>query len=83
LSAREVDEIASSPRGVTVDPTVQKDQPSKDEESRKAAEEAVNAAPAPSRSVDDLTQETKGTSQNVAKVTRDGKVEFEKPDQKS
>ena len=74
MSAREVNEIADSPRGVTIDPTEQKQQPSQDTES---------GSPVPPRPADDSIQETKGTSQSIASVSKDGKVEFEKPSQKN
>lgn len=83
MSSREVNEVASSPRGVTVDPTGQKAQSSKEEEYNRAAEEAVNAGPGATRSVGDLTQEIKGTDQHIANVTKGGNVEIEKPGQKS
>lgn len=84
MSAREVNEIASSPRGLTIDPDEPRKPTTEKEEYKEAAKEAVSAAPdAPSRSVDDLTQEVKGTSQHIAEVTKNGKVEFEKPGQKS
>ncbi|PYI30273.1 hypothetical protein BP00DRAFT_210654 [Aspergillus indologenus CBS 114.80] len=76
LTTHEVNELASAPRGLTIGPA--KPPTPAEEASRKAAEEAVNAAPAPSRTVDDLFQEAKGTSQSVARLTKDGKVVFEK-----
>lgn len=72
LSGREVNEIADTPRGVT-SPAGQ----SPKSEERKRAEEAVKSVPEISRSVEDLTQEINGISQSVAKIRKDGKVEFE------
>ncbi|KAE8150440.1 altered inheritance of mitochondria protein 24, mitochondrial [Aspergillus avenaceus] len=85
LSSREVNEIASTPRGLTVGPANPADTKklSADEEYRKAAEEAVNAAPVPSRSVEALEQEIKGSAQSIATLTKEGKVIFEKPGQKN
>lgn len=71
MSAREVNEIADSPRGVTINPTEQKKQSS----------EAAEAAPSPPP--EELTHEIKGTNQSIANVTTEGKVEFEKPGQKN
>lgn len=82
MSAREVNEIASSPRGVTVDPAEQKSQQSKSEERNRVAERATNAAPAPTGSVAEVMQGTKGVSQSIATITKGGKVEFEKLGQK-
>ncbi|OJJ98032.1 hypothetical protein ASPACDRAFT_80143 [Aspergillus aculeatus ATCC 16872] len=76
LTKHEVNELASAPRGLTIGPA--KPPTPAEEASRKAAEEAVNAAPVPSRTPDDLFQEAKGTSQSVARLTKDGKVVFEK-----
>ncbi|RJE20655.1 hypothetical protein PHISCL_06998 [Aspergillus sclerotialis] len=74
MSAREVNEIADSPRGVTINPTEQKQQPSQDAESD---------SPVPPRPAGDSIQEAKGTNQSIASVTKEGKVEFEKPGQKN
>ncbi|RAH46116.1 AIM24 family protein [Aspergillus brunneoviolaceus CBS 621.78] len=76
LTKHEVNELASAPRGLTIGPA--KPPTPAEEASRKAAEEAVNAAPVPSRTANDLFQEAKGTSQSVARLTKDGKVVFEK-----
>ncbi|RAL09661.1 AIM24 family protein [Aspergillus homomorphus CBS 101889] len=76
LTTHEVNEIASAPRGLTIGPA--KPQTSAEDPVRRAAEEAVNAAPVPSRTVDELFQEAKGTAQSIAKLTKDGKVIFEK-----
>lgn len=86
MSAREVNEIADTPRGVTADAVKileDRQQGPTTSQYKQAAEEAVNAAPGPSRSVEQLTQDIKGTSQSVARITKDGNVVFEKPDQKS
>ncbi|KAL2216167.1 altered inheritance of mitochondria protein 24, mitochondrial [Thermoascus aurantiacus ATCC 26904] len=81
LSDREVNEIADAPAGVTRDAVKaleERSQATKNE-FKKVAEEAVSQAPgAPSRSVEQLTNEIKGTRQSIATV-RDGKVVFEKP----
>lgn len=71
MSAREVNEIADSPRGVTIDPT----------EANKQPPEAVGATPSPRQ--DELKHEMKGTHQSIANITDEGKVEFEKPGQKN
>ncbi|RAK71839.1 AIM24 family protein [Aspergillus fijiensis CBS 313.89] len=76
LTKHEVNELASAPRGLTIGPA--KPPTPAEEASRKAAEEAVNAAPVPSRTANDLFQEAKGTSQSVARLTKNGKVVFEK-----
>ncbi|KAL4892672.1 altered inheritance of mitochondria protein 24, mitochondrial [Aspergillus ambiguus] len=76
LSAREVNEIANSPRGLTIGPRT----PSED---KKATEEILQPTPdAPSRSVDDLVNEVEGSAQRIANITKEGKVFFEKPGQK-
>lgn len=38
---------------------------------------AVNTVPGLTRSVEDLTHEIRGTSQSVANIRKDGKVEVE------
>ncbi|PYH46869.1 AIM24 family protein [Aspergillus saccharolyticus JOP 1030-1] len=76
LTTHEVNELASAPRGLTIGPA--KPQTPAEDPVRKAAEEAVNAAPAPTRTVDELFQEAKGSAQSIARLTEDGKVIFEK-----
>lgn len=77
MSAREVNEIADSPRGLTVGPT--ESIGDKDEEAfKKSVEAATNAGPVPTRSAEDITNEVKGVTQNVAKLTNEGKVIIEK-----
>lgn len=71
LSDRQVNEIANTPRGLTM--TAQE----AETQSRKEAEKAVNGVPDIARSVEDLTQEIAGVSQSVAKIRKDGKVEVE------
>lgn len=81
LSDREVNEIADAPAGATYDAinrAEDKIQPDRKSDYQVAAEEAVSEAPVPSRSVEQLTNEIKGTKQSIATV-RDGKVVFEKP----
>lgn len=74
MSAREVNEIADSPRGVTIDPTEQKQQPT---------QEIDSAGIEPPRPAEHAAHEEKGTGQSIASVTKEGKVEFEKPGQKN
>ncbi|GLA68655.1 altered inheritance of mitochondria protein 24, mitochondrial [Aspergillus tubingensis] len=84
LTSHEVNEIASAPRGLTIGPakpTEGKRQPG--DEYVKAAEEAVNAGPGPHRTVDELTNELKGTEQSIATLTKEGKVIIEKAGQKN
>ncbi|THC98849.1 hypothetical protein EYZ11_001696 [Aspergillus tanneri] len=85
LTSQEVNEIADSPRGLTTGPArpTEKQQPFADEEFRQTAEEALHAAPAPSRTIEELEMELKGTSQSIAKLTKDGQVVFEKAGQKN
>ncbi|KAJ5814700.1 Mitochondrial biogenesis protein AIM24 [Penicillium riverlandense] len=66
LAQREANEIADVERGVTITAT---------EAAEKNA--AVNTIPELARSVEDLTQEIKGTSQSVARIRKDGKVDIE------
>jgi hypothetical protein len=80
LSDKEINEIADAPAGATFNAIRQRSGTTtqkSNEEYQRAAEEAVSEAPVPSRTVEDLTQEIKGISQNIATI-RDGKVEFEK-----
>ncbi|CAL5874414.1 uncharacterized protein PFLUO_LOCUS8710 [Penicillium psychrofluorescens] len=66
LAPREANEIADVQRGVTVTATEAADKNA-----------AVNTIPELARSVEDLTQEIKGTSQSVARIRKDGAVEIE------
>lgn len=70
LSGREVNEIADTPRGVTSLPSQLK------VEQGKEASETIQE-PEISRSFESLVREVNGISQSVAKIRRDGKVEFE------
>ncbi|KAB8079455.1 mitochondrial biogenesis AIM24-domain-containing protein [Aspergillus leporis] len=81
LTSHEANEIASSPRGLTIGPAkpAEEKKPSADEQWRKEAEEAINVAPAPRRTVEELEQEIKGSAQSIATLTKEGKVIFEKP----
>lgn len=85
LTSQEVNEIASAPRGLTIGPAkpAEEKKPSADEEYRRAAEEAVNAAPAPTRTVEQLEQEVRGSAQSIATLTKEGKVIFEKAGQQN
>lgn len=84
LTSHEVNEIANAPRGLTIGPAKPAEKnPSANNEYRKAAEEAINAAPAPTRTVEELEQEIKGSAQSIATLTKEGKVIFEKPSQQS
>ncbi|KKA23028.1 Altered inheritance of mitochondria protein 24, mitochondrial Precursor [Rasamsonia emersonii CBS 393.64] len=81
LSDREVNEIADAPAGATynaLNRAEDKIQPDRKSDYQVAAEEAVSEAPVLSRSVEQLTNEIKGTKQSIATV-RDGKVVFEEP----
>lgn len=82
LSSREVNEIADTPRGVTVDALkrIEHQQTSTTEDaSRQATDDDRSAASAPTRSAEAVEQEVRGTSQSFARVGKDGKVVFEKP----
>ncbi|GFF23858.1 altered inheritance of mitochondria protein 24, mitochondrial [Aspergillus udagawae] len=79
MSAREINEIADTPRGLTFDPTKSTEQPRvAGEEFRNVAHEAVNAGPGPSRTIEELENEVKGISQSIATLTKEGKVIIEK-----
>lgn len=87
MSDQEVNEIADTPAGTTIDVTHRLEnrsgsssgQTKEGEKSdyQRAAEDAVSQAPVPSRTVEELTQEIKGVGQSIATI-RDGKVEIEK-----
>lgn len=86
LTTREVNEIADSPAGATHDAVKlleQKQQPTSKNEPKSEAEKAVDGGASdpevPKRSAEQLVQEVEGTRQSFARVTRDGKVEFQKP----
>ncbi|GAB1203192.1 hypothetical protein APSETT445_001819 [Aspergillus pseudonomiae] len=78
LTSHEVNEIASAPRGLTIGPA----KPAEEKKSS-ADEEAVNAAPAPTRTIEQLEQEVRGSAQSIATLTKEGKVIFEKPGQQN
>lgn len=71
LSGREVNEIADTPRGVTSLPGQLK------AEQGKEANDTLQE-PEISRSYESLVREVNGISESVAKIRKDGKVEFEK-----
>lgn len=87
MSDQEVNEIADTPAGTTIDVTHRLENrsgssPGQTKEGEKsdyqrATEHAVSQAPVPSRTVEELTQEIKGVGQSIA-IIRDGKVEIEK-----
>jgi hypothetical protein len=79
MSAREINEIADTPRGLTFDPTNSAKQPRVDgDEFRNVAHDAVHAGPGPSRTIEELENEMKGISQSIATLTKEGKVIIEK-----
>lgn len=83
LSERQVNEIAGTPRGLILESEQKSaDDKSGEQKFREEADEATHAAPVPARSVDDLIQEVKGHDQKIATLTQEGKILFEKPDQK-
>lgn len=77
LSSREVDELASAPRGLTILPTE-----SAEQQATGAGESAAKNAPG-SRTIGEIEQEIEGVSQSIAVLTKEGKVTFEKPTQTS
>lgn len=80
LSAQEANEIANVPSGFTSPPPRSTDAKTLDEkpESEKTeTEKAVSNISGLTRSVQELEQEIEGTSQSVAKIRKDGKVEIE------
>lgn len=80
MSDREVNEIADTPPGVTLDLANRLEAQRQKSDYERAAQEAVSEAPvAPSRTVPELTSDLKGVSQSVATVRGD-KVEFERTD---
>ncbi|KAK5685643.1 Altered inheritance of mitochondria protein 24, mitochondrial [Elasticomyces elasticus] len=82
LSERQVNEIAGTSQGLIVGANQNASGKSGEQKFREEANEAVHAAPVPARSVEDLIQEVKGNDQKIANLTREGKIIFEKPDQK-
>ena len=72
LSARQVNEIADSPRGTIAE--------REQEAENKKTEEAVNP---PTRPVEQIEQDVKGVDQNVATVTNSGDVQIGKDGLKS
>ena len=83
MTSRDVNEIASSPRGLTVDPAEQKKQQSKTEEHIRAIEDATKIPSTPTEPVDDVLQKTKVIRQGFATISKEGKVEFKKLGQES
>lgn len=77
LSSREVDELASAPRGLTILPTE-----SAGKQQATDADESAKKAPG-SRTIGEIEQEIEGVSQSIAVLTKEGKVTFEKPTQTS
>ncbi|KGO73432.1 Mitochondrial biogenesis protein AIM24 [Penicillium italicum] len=81
LSPQEANEIANIPSGFTSPaPRSAEDAKTLDEkpeEEKTEAEKAVSNIAGLTRSVAELEQEIQGTSQSVAKVRKDGKVEIE------
>lgn len=69
LSGREVNEIADTPRGVTSLPGQLKAEQGKEANTIQEPEIA--------RSFESVVREVNGISQSVAKIRKDGKVEFE------
>lgn len=78
LSSREVDELASAPRGLTILPT----ESAGKQQATGAEESAAKNVPG-SRTIGDIEQEIEGVSQSIAVLTKEGKVTFEKPTQTS
>ncbi|KAL3480632.1 mitochondrial biogenesis AIM24-domain-containing protein [Aspergillus californicus] len=74
LTPHEVNELASAPRGLTILPT-------KPEQASKA-DSHLHDVPG-SRTVEEIENEIKGVTQNIAVITKEGKVVFEKPGQVS
>lgn len=80
LSAQEANEIANVPSGFTPAPRSTDDTKTLDEKpeaEKTEAEKAVSNISGLTRSVQELEQEIEGTSQSVAKIRKDGKVEIE------
>ncbi|OJJ05728.1 hypothetical protein ASPVEDRAFT_45232 [Aspergillus versicolor CBS 583.65] len=77
LSSREVDELASAPRGLTILPTE-----SAGKQQATDAGESAKKSPG-SRTIGEIEQEIEGVSQSIAVLTKEGKVTFEKPTQTS
>ncbi|KAJ5823606.1 Mitochondrial biogenesis protein AIM24 [Penicillium robsamsonii] len=76
LSAQEANEIANVPSGFT-SPAPRFTEGEKTHEENTEAVKAVSDIPGLTRSVEELEQEIQGTSQSVAKIRKDGKVEIE------
>jgi hypothetical protein len=70
LSGQEVNEIAGTPRGLT-------SAPYQANEAENTGSKSSSHVSDVERSFDQLEQEIRGTSQSVAKVRKDGKVEIE------
>ncbi|KAL4977447.1 altered inheritance of mitochondria protein 24, mitochondrial [Aspergillus desertorum] len=77
LSTQEVNEFASTPRGLTIFPTKPEEKEKVSEQAKKAS---VRKVPG-SRTVDEIEQEIKGVTQSIAVLTKEGKVVFEKSGQ--
>lgn len=81
LSAQEANEIANVPSGFTSPPPRSTDDAKtldeKLESEKTETEKAVSNIAGLTRSVQELEQEIEGTSQSVAKIRKDGKVEIE------
>ncbi|OJJ49154.1 hypothetical protein ASPZODRAFT_129557 [Penicilliopsis zonata CBS 506.65] len=78
LSIREVNEIADTPRGLTIGPAKPADTNPQSE--TPGIEEANESLQPAKRSGEEVAQETRGTAQSFARI-KDGKVIFEKPGQ--
>ncbi|KAJ5169852.1 Mitochondrial biogenesis protein AIM24 [Penicillium coprophilum] len=76
LSTKEANEIASVPSGFT-SPAPRPIEGEKTHEEKTKAEKVVSNIPGLTRSVEELEQEIRGTSQSVAKIRKDGKVEID------
>ncbi|KAJ5961547.1 hypothetical protein N7501_006488 [Penicillium viridicatum] len=79
LSAQEANEIANVPSGFTSPPrsTDAKTLDEMPESEKTETEKAVSNISGLTRSVQELEQEIEGTSQSIAKIRKDGKVEIE------
>ncbi|KAL5045216.1 altered inheritance of mitochondria protein 24, mitochondrial [Aspergillus fruticulosus] len=78
LSTQEVNEFASTPRGLTIFPTKPEEKQQVPEQPEKSDVRKVPGT----RTVDEIEQEIKGVTQSIAILTKEGKVVFEKPGQR-